>query len=72
MPKTPTKVRKNLFVEELEEEERNEDKEVEVLPNEKSKATLDGRRNIEDLRTLFRAWIGYSLNDLKMSHFGNS
>ena len=57
VPKTPTKVRKNLFVEEIEEEVENEET-VDILPNEKSKATLDGKRNIEDLRKLFRAWIG--------------
>jgi len=53
LPKTPPKAQKSLFV----DEEKSPDIFDEEIKIADEKATLDGRRSIEELRPLFRAWI---------------
>ena len=67
-PKTPPKAQKSLFDEKMADQDSNsndifgaqeEKVALEVALEVAKVATLDGRRSIEELRPLFRAWIRF-------------
>ena len=63
-PKTPPKAQKSLFDEKMADQDSNSNdifgaQEEKVALEVAKVATLDGRRSIEELRPLFRAWIRF-------------